>query len=90
MLVADLNGVEFLFELLDVLFLSHLHLLEDLLLGVEFTIEVLCLGNGFVDLVLEFDVLLVQDLDLPVCSVELDLSILDSEHLVLEVTSCSQ
>ena len=90
MLVADLNGVKFLLELLDVLFLGHLHLLEDLLLGVELAIEVLCLGHRFVDLVLEFDVLLVEDLDLPVRSIELDLSVLDSEHLILEVAPSSQ
>ena len=89
-LVADLNGVQLLLEFLDVLFLGHLHLLEDLLLGVELTIEVLRLGHGFVDLVLEFDILLVEDLDLPVRSVELDLAVLDSEHLILQVTPGSQ
>ena len=78
-LVADLNGVQLLLEFLDVLFLGHLHLLEDLLLGVELTIEVFCLGDCLVDLVLELDVLLVQDLDLSIRSVELDLSILDGK-----------
>ena len=78
-LVADLNGVQLLLEFLDVLLLGHLHLLEDLLLGVELTIEVFCLGDCLVDLVLELDVLLVQDLDLSIRSVELDLSILDGK-----------
>ena len=78
-MVADLNGVQLLLEFLDVLFLGHLHLLEDLLLGVELTIEVFCLGDCLVDLVLELDVLLVQDLDLSIRSVELDLSILDGK-----------
>ena len=65
-LVALLNGVELLFKLLDVFFLRHFHLLEDLFLRVQLTIQGLSSCDSVVDLMLELEVLLLQDLDLTI------------------------
>ena len=90
MLVSDLDCVKFLFKFVDVLLLGHFHLLQDFLLSMQFTIEVFSLGYWFVYLVLEFDVLFMQYLDLSIGCIELDLSILYSKHLIFEVASSSE
>ena len=77
MLVSDLDEVEFLLQLLDVLFLCQLHLLEDLFLGAKFSVEIFSPSNRLIDLVLELSILLSKGLYLTVSSVELDLSVLD-------------
>ena len=88
--VAQLDGVKLFLELFDVLLLGDLHLAHDLFLSVQLAIQVLCLGHCFVHLVLELQVLLLEDLNLSVCGVKFDLAILNSEHLVLQITSSLQ
>ena len=87
MLVTDFNSVKLLFELIDILLLGHFHLFQDFLLSMQLAIEVLSLGHRFVNLVLEFDVLLMQYLDLTIGSIELNLSVFNGKDLVLEITS---
>lgn len=87
MLVSQFDRVKLLLETADVLFLGHFHLLQDLLLSVELSVEVLCPGNRLVDLVLELKVLLLQDLNLPVGRVQLNLSVLQGQDLIFEFTA---
>ena len=84
MLIAQLNCVQLLLEALDVLLLGHLHLLEDFLLRVEFSVQVFGPRDRLIDLVLELHVLLLQDLNLAIGRVEFDLAVLEEKHLVLE------
>jgi len=65
-LVPDLDRVKLFFKLSNILFLSHFHLLEDFFLGVELSVQIFSFGYSFVDLVLEFQVLFLQDLNLTV------------------------
>ena len=74
-LIAQLDCVQFFLEALDVLLLGHFHLLEDFFLCVKFTVEVLSSGNSFIDLMLEFQVLFLEDLNLTVCGIQLDLGV---------------
>ena len=90
MLVALLNRVQLFLQLVDVLFLGHLHLAQDLLLGVQLSIKILSFGNRLVHLVLELNILLLEDLDLAVGRVQLDLAVLQSQHLILELRARSQ
>ena len=85
MLISELDSVKFLFEALDVLFLGHFHLLENFFLSVQLSVEIFCSSNGFVYLMLELQVLLLEDLNLAVGRVELDLAILEGKHLVFEL-----
>lgn len=84
MLVSLLDRLEVLLELFDVLLFSHLHLSQDLLLRRQLTVEVLGPGDCIVDLVLEFEVLLLENLDLTVGRVELDLIVFECKHLVFK------
>ena len=88
MLISELDSIKFLFEALDVLFFSHFHLLQNFFLSVQLSVEIFCSSNGFVYLMLELQVLLLEDLDLAVGRVELDLTILEGEHLVFELRAC--
>ena len=85
MLIAELDSVELFFQLIDVLFLSHFHLLENLLLCVQLSIEVLSLGDSFVDLMLELEVLLLEDLDLAVGRIKFNLNVLECKDLILQL-----
>ena len=85
MLIAQLNCVQLLLEALDVLLLGRLHLLEDLLLRVEFSVQVFGSRDRLIDLVLELHVLLLQNLNLAIGRVEFYLAVLEEEHLVLEL-----
>ena len=84
-LIAQLDCVKLFLEALDVLFFGHFHLLEDLFLRVEFSVQVFGPRDRLIDLVLEFHVLLLQDLNLAIGRVEFDLAVLEEEHLVLEL-----
>ena len=86
-LVTLLNRVELFLELVDVLLLGHLHLLEDLFLSVQLTVEVLGLGDRLVHLVLELQVLLLQQLDLPIGRVYLDFGVFKRQGLIFELRS---
>ena len=44
-LVADLNGIEFLLKFVDILLLGHFHLLQDFLLSMQLAIEVFSFGD---------------------------------------------
>ena len=83
MLISQFDSVELLLQLVDVIFLRHLHLLEDLLLRVQLSIEVLSLSDSLVDLMLELEVLLLEDLDLAVGRIKFDLSVLECKDLIL-------
>ena len=84
-LIAQLDCVQFFLEALDVLLLGHLHLLEDLLLRVEFSVQIFGPRDRLINLVLELHVLLLQDLNLAIGRVEFDLAVLEEKHLVLEL-----
>ena len=66
MLISLLYSVKLLLQLRDILFLGHFHLFEDFFLGIKLSIQILCLSNRLIDLVLEFEVLLLKDLDLTI------------------------
>ena len=89
-LVSELDSVKLLLQPLNVLLLGHFHLLEDFFLRVKFTVEVLSSGNCFVDLMLEFQVLFLEDLNLTVCGIQLDLGVFEGEDLILELTASLQ
>lgn len=84
--VSLLDRLQFALELVDVVFLAGLELLHYFLLGAQLTLEVLLLGGGLVDLLLELLVLRCHDFNLPIDSLELNLCILGGQSLVLEVT----
>ena len=85
MLVSLLNRVKLLLQLRDVLLLRHFHLLEDFFLRVELTIQIFGLRDSLVDLVLELEVLLLKDLNLAICGVQLDLVVFQGKNLVFEL-----
>ena len=85
MLVSQLNGIKLLLEPLDVFLFRHFHLLEDLLLSVQLSVEVLGPGNRLIHLVLEFHVLLLKDLNLTIGGVELYFTVFEGKYLVFEL-----
>ena len=85
MLIAQLDRVKLFLEALDVFLLGHLHLLEDLLLRIEFSVEVFGSGDRLVHLVLELHVLLLKDLNLAIGRVKFDFAVLEEQHLVFEL-----
>ena len=91
MLVPALDVVQLFLQLVDVFLLRHLHLSEDLFLGVEFTVQVFSLGHGLVDLVLEFEVLLLKDLNLSVRRVQLYFRVFEGQKLIFQLRArCKQ
>lgn len=72
-------------QLLYVLLAVEFHLFHDLLLGVDLSLQVLLLGQGVIQLVLEVLVLLGQNLIRLLGSLQLYLYVLGEEHLILEV-----
>ena len=89
-LVSELNSVKLLLQPLNVLLFCHFHLLEDFLLRVKFTVEVLSAGYCFVDLMLEFQVLFLEDLNLTVCGIKLDFGVFEGQDLIFELTTSLQ
>lgn len=87
MLVPQLDRVQLLLESANVLLFGHFHLLEDFFLSVQFPVQILSPGDCFIHLVLEFQVLLLQYLDLAIRRVELDFCVLQGQDLVFELTA---
>ena len=52
---------------------------------VELTIQIFGLCDSLVDLVLELEVLLLKDLNLAICGVQLDLVVFQGKNLVFEL-----
>jgi hypothetical protein len=82
-LVSLLDCAQLRFQFLDVLLPVELHLLHDFLLGVDLTLQVLLLGKGIVELVLEVLVLLGEDLIRLSSSLKFYLNVLGKKHLIL-------
>lgn len=80
-----LNDVQFLFQFIDVLSLRDFHLLHYFLLSVQFTVQVLRLRQWLIHLMLEFDALLLQELNLPIWSIQLDFCWLHIQNLIFQV-----
>jgi len=89
-LVPDLDRVKLFFKLSNVLFLGHLHLLEDFFLGVELSVQIFSFGYSFVHLVLEFQVLFLQDLNLTVRWVQFNFRVFQGQNLIFQFRTSLQ
>lgn len=81
---AALDGEQLVFELLNVLFAVSVHLLHDLFLSVDVSLQVLLLGQRFIDLVLQARVLLGENFIGACRCLKFYLNVLGCENLVLE------
>jgi len=81
---AFLDQIQLLLQFIDIVFFLGLHLFHDLLLSVEFSAQVLIIAVGSIDLILEFSVLVGQQLHLSLLGVQLDFNALDGEDRVLQ------